>query len=116
MGEEGGTTKKYTKNTKNSTSNVDILVISKTLASKTFLWSLAEKDVGLCAQPAGSSSSWAGWAVTGVSSLTSKLIRNNPGAEGNVAAEGGRTANPSPTGASDGAPAPNKGLIYKMNK
>ncbi|XP_037531733.1 N-terminal kinase-like protein [Nematolebias whitei] len=67
-----------------------------------------EKDVGSCAQPAGSSSSWAGWAVTGVSSLTSKLIRNNPGTEGSVAAEGGRAANPSPIGASDGASAPNK--------
>lgn len=46
-----------------------------------------EKDVGSCAQPAGASSSWAGWAVTGMSSLTSKLIRNAPGTEGEGAAE-----------------------------
>uniref|UniRef100_A0A4W5L481 N-terminal kinase-like protein n=1 Tax=Hucho hucho TaxID=62062 RepID=A0A4W5L481_9TELE len=32
-------------------------------------------------QPAGAAASWAGWAVTGVSSLTSKLIRTGPGAE-----------------------------------
>uniref|UniRef100_A0A1A8GCU6 N-terminal kinase-like protein n=1 Tax=Nothobranchius korthausae TaxID=1143690 RepID=A0A1A8GCU6_9TELE len=44
-----------------------------------------EKDVGSCAQPAGASSSWAGWAVTGMSSLTSKLIRNTPGADGGSA-------------------------------
>lgn len=62
-----------------------------------------EKDVGSCAQPAGASSSWAGWAVTGMSSLTSKLIRNAPGTEGGVAAEGGGTG---PTSATDGAPAP----------
>uniref|UniRef100_A0A3Q2ZQF0 N-terminal kinase-like protein n=1 Tax=Kryptolebias marmoratus TaxID=37003 RepID=A0A3Q2ZQF0_KRYMA len=68
-----------------------------------------EKDVGSCAQPAGSSSSWAGWAVTGMSSLTSKLIRNNPGAEVGAAAEGGRPAGTSPTSAADGASAPNKG-------
>lgn len=66
-----------------------------------------EKDVGSCAQPAGASSSWAGWAVTGMSSLTSKLIRNAPGTEGGAAAEGGGPANPtSPTSATDGAPAP----------
>uniref|UniRef100_A0A8D3CB87 N-terminal kinase-like protein n=1 Tax=Scophthalmus maximus TaxID=52904 RepID=A0A8D3CB87_SCOMX len=47
-----------------------------------------EKDVASCAQPAGASSGWAGWAVTGMSSLTSKLIRNAPGTEGSAAAEG----------------------------
>uniref|UniRef100_A0A8C7IMT0 N-terminal kinase-like protein n=1 Tax=Oncorhynchus kisutch TaxID=8019 RepID=A0A8C7IMT0_ONCKI len=41
-----------------------------------------EKDVMSSAQPAGAAASWAGWAVTGVSSLTSKLIRTGPGAEG----------------------------------
>uniref|UniRef100_A0A3P8V1C4 N-terminal kinase-like protein n=1 Tax=Cynoglossus semilaevis TaxID=244447 RepID=A0A3P8V1C4_CYNSE len=46
-----------------------------------------EKDVASSAQPAGASSSWAGWAVTGMSSLTSKLIRNAPGTEGSAAAE-----------------------------
>uniref|UniRef100_A0A672J6L6 N-terminal kinase-like protein n=1 Tax=Salarias fasciatus TaxID=181472 RepID=A0A672J6L6_SALFA len=61
-----------------------------------------EKDVGSCAQPAGASSSWTGWAVTGMSSLTSKLIRNAPGAEGGGAAEGGGPTNP--TSASDEAP------------
>ncbi|XP_070960062.1 N-terminal kinase-like protein isoform X3 [Oncorhynchus clarkii lewisi] len=40
-----------------------------------------EKDVMSSAQPAGAAASWAGWAVTGVSSLTSKLIRTGPGAE-----------------------------------
>uniref|UniRef100_A0AAQ5Y2K1 N-terminal kinase-like protein n=1 Tax=Amphiprion ocellaris TaxID=80972 RepID=A0AAQ5Y2K1_AMPOC len=66
-----------------------------------------EKDVASCAQPAGASSSWAGWAVTGMSSLTSKLIRNAPGTEGGAAAEGSGPANTtSPTSATDGAPAP----------
>ncbi|XP_072293771.1 N-terminal kinase-like protein [Eucyclogobius newberryi] len=46
-----------------------------------------EKDVGSCAQPAGASSGWTGWAVTGMSSLTSKLIRTNPGTEGDGATE-----------------------------
>uniref|UniRef100_A0A6Q2XKI0 N-terminal kinase-like protein n=1 Tax=Esox lucius TaxID=8010 RepID=A0A6Q2XKI0_ESOLU len=41
-----------------------------------------EKDVMSSAQPAGAAASWAGWAVTGVSSLTSKLIRTGPAAEG----------------------------------
>ncbi|XP_026213914.1 N-terminal kinase-like protein [Anabas testudineus] len=66
-----------------------------------------EKDVGSCAQPAGASSSWAGWAVTGMSSLTSKLIRNTPGTEGGPAAEGSGPANAtSPTSATDSASAP----------
>ncbi|KAM6924040.1 N-terminal kinase-like protein [Xenentodon cancila] len=52
-----------------------------------------EKDVGSCAQPAGASSSWAGWAVTGMSSLTSKLIRNAPGTEGGTMAENSEPAN-----------------------
>uniref|UniRef100_A0A8C7ZEJ9 N-terminal kinase-like protein n=1 Tax=Oryzias sinensis TaxID=183150 RepID=A0A8C7ZEJ9_9TELE len=46
-----------------------------------------EKDVESSAQPAGASSSWAGWAVTGVSSLTSKLIRNAPVTEGGATPE-----------------------------
>ncbi|XP_050983596.1 N-terminal kinase-like protein [Labeo rohita] len=37
-----------------------------------------EKDVTASAQTGGSAATWAGWAVTGVSSLTSKLIRNAP--------------------------------------
>uniref|UniRef100_H2LBJ8 N-terminal kinase-like protein n=1 Tax=Oryzias latipes TaxID=8090 RepID=H2LBJ8_ORYLA len=52
-----------------------------------------EKDVESSAQPAGASSSWAGWAVTGVSSLTSKLIRNAPVTEGGATPEGSETAN-----------------------
>uniref|UniRef100_A0A8C9ZR54 N-terminal kinase-like protein n=1 Tax=Sander lucioperca TaxID=283035 RepID=A0A8C9ZR54_SANLU len=68
-----------------------------------------EKDVASCAQPAGASSSWAGWAVTGMSTITSKLIRNAPGTEGGAAADGSEPANtPSPTSATDGAPAPDK--------
>ncbi|XP_061581572.1 N-terminal kinase-like protein [Cololabis saira] len=52
-----------------------------------------EKDVGSSAQPAGASSSWAGWAVTGMSSLTSKLIRNAPGTEGGAVTENSEPAN-----------------------
>uniref|UniRef100_A0A8C7ZET6 N-terminal kinase-like protein n=1 Tax=Oryzias sinensis TaxID=183150 RepID=A0A8C7ZET6_9TELE len=52
-----------------------------------------EKDVESSAQPAGASSSWAGWAVTGVSSLTSKLIRNAPVTEGGATPEGSEPAN-----------------------
>ncbi|XP_059371928.1 N-terminal kinase-like protein [Carassius carassius] len=37
-----------------------------------------EKDVTALAQTGGSAATWAGWAVTGVSSITSKLIRNAP--------------------------------------
>ncbi|CAB1455047.1 unnamed protein product [Pleuronectes platessa] len=66
-----------------------------------------EKDVASCAQPAGASSSWAGWAVTGMSSLTSKLIRNAPGTEGDATAEGSEpTDTTSPTTTTDAAPAP----------
>lgn len=46
-----------------------------------------ERDVGSQAQPAGTSSGWTGWAVTGMSSLTSKLIRTNPGTESGGAPE-----------------------------
>ncbi|KAM3866510.1 N-terminal kinase-like protein, partial [Diretmus argenteus] len=60
-----------------------------------------EKDVTSSAQPAGTSSTWTGWAVTGVSSLTSKLIRTTPGAEGGAPAEDNGLAI-----ATDGAPAP----------
>ncbi|KAM9849477.1 N-terminal kinase-like protein isoform 2-T2 [Aulostomus maculatus] len=66
-----------------------------------------EKDVASCAQPAGASSGWTGWAVTGMSSLTSKLIRNAPGTEGGAAVENSGGANASsPTSATDAAPAP----------
>uniref|UniRef100_A0A4W6G1U8 N-terminal kinase-like protein n=1 Tax=Lates calcarifer TaxID=8187 RepID=A0A4W6G1U8_LATCA len=64
-----------------------------------------EKDVASCAQPAGASSGWAGWAVTGMSSLTSKLIRNAPGTEGGAAAEASGPTTTT-TGATDAAPAP----------
>uniref|UniRef100_A0A4W4FVF0 N-terminal kinase-like protein n=1 Tax=Electrophorus electricus TaxID=8005 RepID=A0A4W4FVF0_ELEEL len=47
-----------------------------------------EKDVTSSAQASGSAATWAGWAVTGVSSLTSKLIRNAP-----ADTEGARTEN-----------------------
>uniref|UniRef100_A0A665XG12 N-terminal kinase-like protein n=1 Tax=Echeneis naucrates TaxID=173247 RepID=A0A665XG12_ECHNA len=49
------------------------------------------------------SSSWAGWAVTGMSSLTSKLIRNTPGTEGGTLEGGDPTNSNSPTGAADSA-------------
>ncbi|XP_062856745.1 N-terminal kinase-like protein [Trichomycterus rosablanca] len=61
-----------------------------------------EKDVTAPAQASSSAATWAGWAVTGVSSLTSKLIRNAPaGTEG---AAGENTPTPQPaasTSASD---------------
>uniref|UniRef100_A0A671WZD1 N-terminal kinase-like protein n=1 Tax=Sparus aurata TaxID=8175 RepID=A0A671WZD1_SPAAU len=73
-----------------------------------------EKDVGSCAQPAGASSSWAGWAVTGMSSLTSKLIRNAPGTEGLAPAEGtGLASDTSPTIATNEAAAP--GTVITLN-
>ncbi|KAM9377348.1 N-terminal kinase-like protein [Pholidichthys leucotaenia] len=62
-----------------------------------------EKDVASSAQPAGASSSWAGWAVTGMSSLTSKLIRNTPGTEGG-AAVAAAPSNISQTSSADAAP------------
>lgn len=69
--------------------------------------SATEKDVASCAQPAGVSSGWTGWAVTGMSSLTSKLIRNAPGTEGGAAAETNMPANaPTPTSATDAASTP----------
>lgn len=71
----------------------------------------AEKDVSSCAQPAGASSSWAGWAVTGMSSITSKLIRNAPGTEGGAAAEG---SGPSPTSGTDEAPAPGRVIAFDL--
>uniref|UniRef100_A0A4W4FUV9 N-terminal kinase-like protein n=1 Tax=Electrophorus electricus TaxID=8005 RepID=A0A4W4FUV9_ELEEL len=61
-----------------------------------------EKDVTSSAQASGSAATWAGWAVTGVSSLTSKLIRNAP-----ADTEGARTENtpsaqaPAATGATN---------------
>uniref|UniRef100_A0A3P8ZNV8 N-terminal kinase-like protein n=1 Tax=Esox lucius TaxID=8010 RepID=A0A3P8ZNV8_ESOLU len=58
-----------------------------------------EKDVMSSAQPAGAAASWAGWAVTGVSSLTSKLIRTGPAAEGVGPAEN----RPSGAGAGTGS-------------
>uniref|UniRef100_A0A8C9ZLN4 N-terminal kinase-like protein n=1 Tax=Sander lucioperca TaxID=283035 RepID=A0A8C9ZLN4_SANLU len=74
-----------------------------------------EKDVASCAQPAGASSSWAGWAVTGMSTITSKLIRNAPGTEGGAAADGSEPANtPSPTSATDGAPAPGRVITIDL--
>uniref|UniRef100_A0A673B0Q0 N-terminal kinase-like protein n=1 Tax=Sphaeramia orbicularis TaxID=375764 RepID=A0A673B0Q0_9TELE len=74
-----------------------------------------EKDVASCAQPAGVSSSWAGWAVTGMSSLTSKLIRNAPGTEGGAAADDNGQANAtSPTNSPDGTPAPGTELEYVL--
>ncbi|XP_034037770.1 LOW QUALITY PROTEIN: N-terminal kinase-like protein [Thalassophryne amazonica] len=64
-----------------------------------------ESDVASAAQSAVGTSSWAGWAVTGMSSLTLKLIRNTPGVEGSPAAEGtGTTQTTSPTTAANGAP------------
>ncbi|XP_077387381.1 N-terminal kinase-like protein isoform X2 [Festucalex cinctus] len=67
-----------------------------------------EKDVGSCAQPPGTSSGWTGWAVTGMSSLTSKLIRHAPGTAAGAAAESGGASNatsvtPGSTGGTSGS-------------
>ncbi|XP_030620623.1 N-terminal kinase-like protein [Chanos chanos] len=63
-----------------------------------------EKDVSASAQAAGSAASWAGWAVTGVSSLTSKLIRNTPGGTEGAPSESTPAAEPN-----TGTPATVKG-------
>ncbi|KAM9833591.1 N-terminal kinase-like protein isoform X1 [Syngnathus typhle] len=65
-----------------------------------------EKDVGSCAQPPGTASGWTGWAVTGMTSLTSKLIRNAPGTVGGAAAESSSLSNATSVipGATDGSP------------
>ncbi|KAJ3588342.1 hypothetical protein NHX12_011935 [Muraenolepis orangiensis] len=65
-----------------------------------------EKDVKSSSHPVGVSSSWAGWAVTGVSSLTSKLIRTAPGAEGGAAAVPENGPAPGATNAPDSTPIP----------
>lgn len=57
---------------------MQILVISNDAMLMQLNGSIAEKDVTSSAQTGGSAATWAGWAVTGVSSLTSKLIRNAP--------------------------------------
>ncbi|TRY54697.1 hypothetical protein DNTS_031232 [Danionella cerebrum] len=54
-----------------------------------------EKDVTSSAQTGGSAATWAGWAVTGVSSLTSKLIRNAPA--GSEASPTENSSSPAPT-------------------
>ncbi|XP_066504709.1 N-terminal kinase-like protein isoform X2 [Hoplias malabaricus] len=63
-----------------------------------------EKDVTASAQASGSAATWAGWAVTGVSSLTSKLIRNAPAGSEGLVAGNAPTAQPAAvTGATDAA-------------
>uniref|UniRef100_A0A8C1TWZ5 N-terminal kinase-like protein n=1 Tax=Cyprinus carpio TaxID=7962 RepID=A0A8C1TWZ5_CYPCA len=72
-----------------------------------------EKDVTALAQTGGSAATWAGWAVTGVSSLTSKLIRNAPAGSEAPPAENSPTpqpaAGPVPTNTA------NKGHICQMH-
>ncbi|KAM8848597.1 N-terminal kinase-like protein [Synchiropus picturatus] len=65
-----------------------------------------EKDVGSCAQPAGATSGWTGWAVTGMSSLTSKLIRNTPGTEEAAVGTEIKEASSSTSPSADTAPIP----------
>ncbi|KAL6480467.1 hypothetical protein MHYP_G00115000 [Metynnis hypsauchen] len=63
-----------------------------------------EKDVTASAQAGGSAATWAGWAVTGVSSLTSKLIRNAPaGSEGAAAGNASTPQVSAATGATNAA-------------
>ncbi|XP_001332508.1 N-terminal kinase-like protein [Danio rerio] len=57
-----------------------------------------EKDVTAAGQTGGSAATWAGWAVTGVSSLTSKLIRNAPA--GSEAPSAENTSSPQPAAGS----------------
>ncbi|VFV23123.1 n-terminal kinase-like protein [Lynx pardinus] len=63
-----------------------------------------EKDVHAASSPGmgGAAASWAGWAVTGVSSLTSKLIRAHPAA---APAETNVPQRPTPEGLPAPAPA-----------
>ncbi|XP_059003154.1 N-terminal kinase-like protein isoform X3 [Mustela lutreola] len=65
-----------------------------------------EKDVHAASSPGmgGAAASWAGWAVTGVSSLTSKLIRAHPAA---APAETNVPQRPTP----EGLPAPAPTLV-----
>nr|XP_058924250.1 N-terminal kinase-like protein isoform X3 [Kogia breviceps] len=65
----------------------------------------AEKDVHAASSPGmgGAAASWAGWAVTGVSSLTSKLIRAHPTA---APAETNVPQRPVPEGLPAPAPTP----------
>lgn len=66
--------------------------------------SVSEKDVTASAQASSSAATWAGWAVTGVSSLTSKLIRNAPAGTEGAAVENTPTAPPAAaTGATNTA-------------
>ncbi|KAK3564840.1 hypothetical protein QTP86_029889 [Hemibagrus guttatus] len=53
-----------------------------------------EKDVTAAAQTSSSAATWAGWAVTGVSSLTSKLIRNAPAGTEGATAENASSTQP----------------------
>ncbi|XP_036851255.2 N-terminal kinase-like protein isoform X3 [Manis javanica] len=64
-----------------------------------------EKDVHAASSPGmgGAAASWAGWAVTGVSSLTSKLIRAHPTA---APAETNMPQRPTPEGLPAPAPPP----------
>ncbi|XP_069924692.1 N-terminal kinase-like protein isoform X1 [Oryctolagus cuniculus] len=64
-----------------------------------------EKDVHAASSPGvgGAAASWAGWAVTGVSSLTSKLIRAHPTA---ASAETSAPQGPAPEGQPSPAPTP----------
>lgn len=77
-----------------------------------------EKDV-MATSPgaAGSAATWAGWAVGGVSSLTSKLIRNTPaGAEAagkeNIPAAAASAGTPVPDQASKGERARDGLLLF----
>nr|XP_061792688.1 N-terminal kinase-like protein isoform X2 [Nerophis lumbriciformis] len=72
-----------------------------------------EKDVGSCAQPPSTSSGWTGWAVTGMSSLTSKLIRNTPGTVAGGAAESGGISNASSVAPGSTDEAPGKASVEK---
>lgn len=67
------------------------------------------------AQAGGSAATWAGWAVTGVSSLTSKLIRNAPA--GSEALPADNSQAPQPTAGSVTTSTASKGMkqgVYNM--
>lgn len=66
-----------------------------------------EKDVQAASASPGTAASWAGWAVTGVSSLTSKLIRTNAGStQATEAAPEGTPASMTPEPPKSGAKEP----------
>lgn len=81
------------------------------LIKQKFYFAFPEKDVTASGQVGGSAATWAGWAVTGVSSLTSKLIRNAP-----AGPEGAAAGNAQPAAASSATTAAGKRRLTAEHK